>query len=365
MVRNAQSPQRGMLGYARQAYTEQLAQLLHAGSPRRSGRLQNVRALSICIASTTSSRSKKGNRVTAVRWSHLLRALGHWVRIEEQYKGGSCDVLIAMHARRSRPSIERFRRRYPERPLILALTGTDLYNDIHSSSAARRALAEAARLVLLQPLGITEIPKRFRAGARVILQSAERPAVKPKARTSAFEVCVLGHLRPVKDPFRAAKAARLLPVASRIRILHVGGALSAGMKAHALSEECTNRRYRWVGELTRGKALRLMGRCRLLVLSSWMEGGANAISEALAWGVPIIASRIPGSVGLLGSDYPGYFRPGNTRSLAKLLSRAETDKEFYRGLRAHCAKLAPSVRPSREREAWARLLRELPSAHKG
>ena len=353
------------MGYARQADSEYLAQLLYAGSPGRSGRLQNVRALSICIASTTSSRSRKGNRVTAVRWSRLLRALGHRVRIEEQYTGGSCDVLIAMHARRSRPSIERFRRRYPERPLILALTGTDLYNDIHSSSAAQRALAEATRLVLLQPLGIAEIPRNFRGRAQVILQSAERPAVKPKARTSAFEVCVLGHLRPVKDPFRAAKAARLLPVASRIRILHVGGALSAGMKAHALSEECTNRRYRWVGELTRGKALRLMGRCRLLVLSSWMEGGANAISEALAWGVPIIASRIPGSVGLLGADYPGYFRPGDTRGLAKLLSRAETDRRVYQALRAHCSKLAPRVRPSREREAWARLLRELPSAHKG
>src|SRR5215813_124315 len=162
MVRNAQSPQRGMLGYARQAYSEQLAQLLYAGSPGRSGRLQNVRALSIRIASTTPSHSKKGNRVTAVRWFRLLRALGHRVRIEEQYKGGSCDVLIAMHARRSRPSIVRFRRKYPERPLILALTGTDLYNDIHSSAAARRALAEPARLVLLQPLGIDEIPKKFR-----------------------------------------------------------------------------------------------------------------------------------------------------------------------------------------------------------
>jgi putative glycosyltransferase (TIGR04348 family) len=323
-----------------------------------------VRALSICIVSTTPSHSKKGNRVTAVRWSRLLRALGHRVRIEEQYKGGSCDVLIAMHARRSRPSVERFTRKYPDRPLILALTGTDLYRDIHSSAAAKRALAEAARLVLLQPLGIAEIPKRFRGGAWVILQSAQRPAVKPKPRTSAFEVCVLGHLRTVKDPFRTAKAARLLPMSSRIRVLHIGGALSPGMKARALSEERTNRRYRWMGELTRGRALRLMGRCRLLVLSSWMEGGANAISEALAWGVPVIASHIPGSVGLLGFDYPGYFRPGDTRGLAKLLSRAETDRRFYRRLQAHCAKLAPRVRPSRERQAWARLLRGLPSRRK-
>jgi glycosyltransferase involved in cell wall biosynthesis len=60
-----------------------------------------------------------------------------------------------------------------------------------------------------------------------------------------------------------------------------------------------NPRYRWLGELPRWQALRVLARSHVLVLSSLTEGGANVISEALALGVPIVASRIAGSMGLL------------------------------------------------------------------
>ncbi|HME91214.1 MAG TPA: selenoneine biosynthesis selenosugar synthase SenB [Myxococcaceae bacterium] len=318
-----------------------------------------MRPLSICIVSTTSRRSRKGNRVTALRWSRLLRSLGHRVRIEEQYRGGACDVLVALHARRSFPSVQRFARRYPDRPIVLALTGTDLYQDIHSSRSAQKALAKASRLIVLQPLAVAELPAKARSKAHVILQSAQAPSLKPRPSSDAFEVCVLGHLRPVKDSFRAAKAARRLPSASRIRILQVGGALSPAMKARALKEQRVNPRYRWLGELPRAKALRVMGRCRLLVLTSRMEGGANVISEAVTWGVPVVASRIPGSIGLLGATYPGYFEPEDTAGLTRLLRRSEEEPAFLRVLQRRCAKLATRFRPQREREALARLLREV------
>jgi len=318
-----------------------------------------VRPLSICIVSTTSWRSRKGNRVTALRWSRLLRSLGHRVRIEEQYRGGAFDVLVALHARRSFPSVQHFARRYPDKPIVLALTGTDLYNDIHSSRRAQKALSKASRLIVLQPLGVAELPAAARSKARVILQSAQAPLAKPRQRSDAFEVCVLGHLRPVKDSFRAAQAVRKLPSSSRIRVLQVGGALSPAMKARAMREQRVNPRYRWLGELPRAKALRLMGRCRLLALTSRMEGGANVISEAVTWGVPVLASRIPGSIGLLGSAYRGYFEPEDTAGLTRLLRRTEEEPRFLRALQRDCAKLAPRFRPQREREAWARLLREM------
>ena len=142
----------------------------------------------------------------------------------------------------------------------------------------------------------------------------------------------MGHLRPVKDPFRTAQAARLLPADSRIRVLHLGGALSEDMAEQARAEAADNPRYRWFGEQPRGKAQRILSRCRLLSLTSQLEGGANVISEALAVGVPVVSSRIAGSIGLLGADYPGYFPFADTRALADLLHRAETDTEFYNGL---------------------------------
>jgi glycosyltransferase involved in cell wall biosynthesis len=104
--------------------------------------------------------------------------------------------------------------------------------------------------------------------------------------------------------------------------------------------------------------LRVLARSRLHVLSSRAEGGANVLCEAIACGIPTVASRIQGSVGLLGPDYPGYFATGDTRKLAALLHRAETDQEFLKGLRSATERLKPLVEPARERQAWRELLKE-------
>jgi putative glycosyltransferase (TIGR04348 family) len=315
--------------------------------------------MNITVVTPAAPGSRKGNRVTALRWARLLRQLGHRVTVRQEYRGERCDVLIALHARRSFASVETFRRTHPEGPLALALTGTDLYEDIHTDPNARRSLELSSRLILLQPLGVEELPRHLRDKARVIFQSAEVPRAVSRPREGLFEVCVLGHLRPVKDPFRTALAARLLPPSSRVRVLHVGAALSADMAEQAGAEAAANSRYRWLGDLPRWKALRVLRRCRLLALTSRMEGGANVISEAIAAGVPVLSSRIAGSVGILGPDYPGYFPVGDTEALATLLSRAENDPAFYKDLKARCRRLRPLVEPARERQSWRRLLREM------
>jgi len=314
--------------------------------------------MKIRIITPAPPHSRKGNRVTAVRYARLLRDLGHHVAIAEDYNGSPCDLMIALHARKSFPAMERLREKQPNTPTVLVLTGTDLYGDIHSDPSARRALEWAWRLVVLQPMGIAALPARLRSKARAIVQSAQASAVRPPPLVRSFEVCVLGHLRPVKDPLRAAKAARLLPPSSRVSILHIGAALTKDMETAAQNETNANPRYRWVGAVPRWKALRYLARSRLMVLTSRLEGGANVISEAIAASVPVLSSRIAGSIGVLGADYAGYFPVGDTRSLASLLLRAETDIRFYRGLLRWCRRLAPLVDPAHERRGWAKLLSE-------
>jgi putative glycosyltransferase (TIGR04348 family) len=303
--------------------------------------------------------SRKGNRVTAERWARLLRSLGHRVVVAQEYAGQPGDLLIALHAGRSAASVARFGHDHPARPLVLALTGTDLYGDIHTSAEARRSLDLATRLVLLQPEGVAELPAPLRPKARVIFQSVAPPRRLRPPRADAFEVCVLGHLRPVKDPLRTALAARLLPASSRVRVAHLGAALSEEMAEQARAEEAANPRYRWLGERSRTRALYFLSGCRLLALTSRLEGGANAVSEALAVGVPVVSSHISGSVGLLGPDYPGYFPYGDTRALADLLHRAETDAGFYGDLRAWGERRRGLTEPARERQSWEELLRDI------
>ncbi len=305
------------------------------------------------------SQSRQGNGFTARRWARFLRELGHQVTLSQTYEGQSCDVMVALHARRSFPAIDAFRRQHPKQPLIVALTGTDLYGDLKTSAEARKSLELASRLIVLQPKGMEELSPHLHAKTHVIYQSVVGPKKPPSKPKTTFDVCVLGHLREVKDPFRTALASRLLPSSSRIRIRHVGKALSDDMAAAARAEADANPRYHWLGELQRWRARQVLARSHILVLSSVMEGGANVISEALAVPVPVFASRISGSIGLLGQDYPGYFPVGDTQALAQLLEKAEHDAGFYKELEAWCRRLVPLVHPDRERESWRQLLADL------
>lgn len=318
-----------------------------------------MRRLRILLVTPESRGRWTGNRVTAERWLGILRSLGHRVRVAATYDGKACEALVALHARKSHVSIARFRRSRPEAPLVVALTGTDLYQDIQTSPRARRSLELATRLVVLQREGLRELPRRHRRKARVIYQSSSPPPGRCRSRRDVFEVALLAHLRPVKDPFRAACAARLLAPASRIRVVHLGAALEPRMARRAREEERRGPRYRWMGEVPRGRALRLLARSQLLVLTSRLEGAGNALAEALACGVPVVSSRIPGVIGTLGASYPGYFPVGDTRALAALLDRVETDKRFYARLHRWCRRLRPLIAPSRERAAWRALLAEI------
>jgi putative glycosyltransferase (TIGR04348 family) len=315
--------------------------------------------MKIVLITPVPAHSRQGNRVTAQRWARFLKALGHQVTVAQHYDGRPYELMIALHARRSYEAITRFHHRYPTRPLLVALTGTDLYGDIRTSVEAQESLEVATTLILLQPKGIEELPAHLRPKARVIYQSVPRPLHHTPRSHTTFDACVLGHLRPVKDPLRTALAARLVPATSRLRVLHVGKALSDEMAGEAQAEMATNPRYQWLGELPRWQALRVLARSHVLVLSSRTEGGANVISEALAFGVPILASHIAGSIGLLGEDYPGYFPVAETATLARLLEQAERDPAFYQALSAWCADRAPLVHPVRESQAWRTLLHEV------
>ncbi len=313
----------------------------------------------VLILTPAERGSHQGNRVTALRWARLLRGLGQRVEIARRFTAQRCDLLVALHARKSARSIAQFARLCPASPLIVALTGTDLYRDIQTSAAARHSLELATRLVLLQPNGVSELPRLCRGKVHVILQSAEPPKrVLPPLRSS-FEICVAGHLRSVKDPFRAAMAARLLPAESRIRITHVGAGLDDSMARRAELEMEKNRRYHWLGDVPRARTRQLIARARVFVLSSKMEGGANVLSEALVARVPVLASWISGSIGMLGENYRGYFAVGQTRELAELMRRCEVDATFYADLRKQCVARAPLFRPDREVAAWHALLESL------
>jgi putative glycosyltransferase (TIGR04348 family) len=316
--------------------------------------------MNIVLITPPGPSTRTGNSVAAVRWARILRQLGHHVTVAADYADQSADAMVAIHAWRSAEAIHRFKTRYPAHPLILQLSGTDIYQYLTDDPAPTfRSLQLADRLVALNSLAWRVVPKKFRQKLRVIFQSVPKKRLNRPSRRRV-EVSVIGHLRDVKDPLRAAAAARLLPASSRIRVVHIGAAYTTQWADKAKAEMVANPRYIWLDDVPRVVVQNILQRSHAMVLSSRSEGGANVISEAIVAGVPILASRMDGNVGLLGADYPGYFAVGDTEALARLLWRIETDAQFVARLRRAIARRALLFKPEREVAAWRKLLAELP-----
>jgi glycosyltransferase involved in cell wall biosynthesis len=159
-------------------------------------------------------------------------------------------------------------------------------------------------------------------------------------------------MRAEKDPLTPMRALDALSVDSRVRLIHIGNALDDEYRlaAEALQVRAwpALTRYVWLTGLPHDETLRQIARAKAMVISSVMEGGANVIIEAINAGVPVLASRISGNVGMLGRDYRGYFTPGDDEELARLLERASRDDAFLAELKQQCAVRAPLFAPARE-----------------
>jgi len=131
-------------------------------------------------------------------------------------------------------------------------------------------------------------------------------------------------------------------------VTDLGSALSKEMAGTAALAQSKLPRWPWLGEVPHKTVLKRLSRAQLMVIPSVMEGGANVICEALAAEVPVLASHMPGNVGMLGEDYPGYFPVGDARRLARLMAMAETDPDFYADLLGHARARRSLMRPEQE-----------------
>jgi len=308
----------------------------------------------IVIISPYLANANNGNWQTARRWSRFLNAkFKTTLALEWDKSSGDCkgiDAMIALHARRSAASIEAFAAACPGRPLVVVLTGTDLYRDILSDATAQRSLQLASRLLVLQAEGLQMLDKKYHEKTEVIYQSAPvlKPFnVQPPKQTRYFDVTMVGHLRAEKDPATFMQAARLVKT-DKVRLIHIGGVLDPDLGVQAENTQKQYPRYQWLGNVAHAATRQRLKRSQLMVIASKMEGGANVIIEAVTSGVPVLASDISGNRGMLGDDYEGYFPCGDSIKLASLIDRAAAEPAFYKRLQAQCHKRAYLFTPEQE-----------------
>ncbi len=319
--------------------------------------------MNIIIITPAKIKSLSGNRATAARWAFFLKQQDHQVAIDVSFNKNNkqqYDLMIALHAWRSEDSIVKWKEMYPDLPLIVAMTGTDLYQFIHSHpEPTLRSITLADQLIVLHDLAYKALPETARDKVNIVYQSAQALPFPIKRSARTFDICVIGHLRDEKDSLRAAYAVRDLPETSRIRVRHYGKAHNKEWAEKAKNEMKINPRYHWFGEVKHWQIRQAYARCHLMVLSSNMEGGANVISEASVAGLPVIASKIEGSVGLLGENYSGYFPVQETQALTDLLLQAENDINFVNTLKQQINARAELFHPSVEAKQLQTLLAQL------
>lgn len=315
----------------------------------------------VVIVSPALASANNGNWQTAKRYRQLLRAYFR-VRLVSEWKGEKSDaVLIALHARRSFPSIAAWHEVHGAQGLVVVLTGTDLYRDIQHDFQAQQSLEFASRLVVLQSMGLDELPAPFKSKTSVLLQSTT-PRVTLFKTSRCMRVVMVGHLREEKSPRTLFEAAALLAQQRDIHIQHIGAAHDQVLASMAHQTAALYPHYQFTGALTYPETRRQIQRSHVLVHTSVMEGGAHVIMESICSGVPVIASRIPGNMGMLGEDYAGLFPVGDAKALAEMLIRFRHDTEFEQLLKKQCALRAPLFSAEHERKGLLTIVQSVISA---
>ncbi len=275
----------------------------------------------------------------------------------DRVSGGAIEdavALIALHARRSHPAIAAWRAAHPERALVVALTGTDLYRDLPAGDAAARlSVAMADRLIVLQEDAPRHLPPAARAKARVVFQSARALEPWPRKSRDRLHCVLVAHLRDEKDPATAFAAWRMLPRQVPATLAIIGAALDPALGRAARDLAAADDRVTWLGPRAHPWTRQAIKRAHLLLVPSRMEGGANVVVEAITAGTAVLGSRMSGNVGMLGNDYSGYFAVGDAAGLAALVARAWVDPRFRRQLDAQCRRRAPLFAPAAEARALA------------
>ncbi len=310
--------------------------------------------MKVCVASPYPLTELKGNSVTTNRIVGILRDSGIDARSSHLYDGLPADVLISLHAVKGAPAVFDYRAKIPNGYVIVLITGTDLYESLPGGSEVGvRALKEADRIVVVQEAAIARLPESVREKAVVIPNSLDPINIQAKPEVPPFAISVVGHPRPVKKPFLTIEAVAKHPEWTDVEVWQIGEALDESSRAVAEMWEEKDPRFRWFGGLPREEALRLLAKSSLTVNSSVLEGGANAILEAMTIGVPVLASRIEGNQGLLGEGYPGYFDEGELEGvLGAIIDKRVELRDWSRLATARL----PLFAREKEAECWLELL---------
>jgi len=315
--------------------------------------------VNILINSPYSLDSLKGNAVSAIRIASLLCDAGHEATAISTTQPPAADVLIALHLFKSNDCVQSFRETSPTSPVVVYLTGTDIYQGLEEDpERAKLLLEQADALVLSQQASKRVLPAELHSKCSIIYSSIELPTYLPNIpnlQNDHTHIVIASHIREVKNPLIIPQALSLIPDA-KVKVHLLGDALDIELGEQVKLATTSDSRFVWHGPLDRETTLAWMKAADYTLNTSFQEGGANSIAESICVGTPVLASKIDGNVGFLGDNYPGYFDPYEPESLASLTKQVLGDTQLSEQLQRTCSNRSHLFTRTQEQQGWDNLV---------
>jgi len=149
---------------------------------------------------------------------------------------------------------------------------------------------------------------------------------------------------PLKTPVKAITVGRLVPwkrVDGLIEALReipelglviVGDGPERPRLERIVQELCISDRVYFAGQRSKTETLSLMAACDFFVLNSTYEGHPHAVLEAMALGLPVVATAVGGTPEVVRDGETGVLVPGRYGALGASLSALARDPALRRRL---------------------------------
>jgi glycosyltransferase involved in cell wall biosynthesis len=161
----------------------------------------------------------------------------------------------------------------------------------------------------------------------------DRLPARKRAGADYVRIIVVGRLSAEKGISGLLSAMAQMVTRPRARLAIVGdGPLRPKLKVQAAELEL-DADIEFLGRLPEAETLTEIARSDVLVLPSFMEGLPIVLMEALALGVPVVATRVAGIPELVENGRNGLlFSPSDWSELAEALDRLVADPALRRRL---------------------------------
>jgi glycosyltransferase involved in cell wall biosynthesis len=198
----------------------------------------------------------------------------------------------------------------------------DSQNELKALKACTHYVSNStAGRLFLQERGIPNV--------LIIPNIVEKPTFKSKVEKDITAAAMVANLHAYKDHLNLLKAWKeLKKMYSEDEIkptLYLIGAFGNAKEVIESYIEKNNLRGLVILTGTMVNPEPVLNECQISVFSSNKEGLPNAVLESMALGLPVVATKIPGTIDALGEDYPYLIPPNDPISFAHAVFRLFND----------------------------------------